>query len=91
MLEDQGLRTNDSRSPMAEAVLLHLYTQRPSLQGKIDLKVDSAGTDAYHVGEEADDRTVAVCRRVRRAPPFSSFYTLYTSLFTHLPGRGREF
>lgn len=54
---------NICRSPMAEAVLVHLYTQRASLGERVDLRVESAGTDAYHVGEEADERTVEVCRR----------------------------
>jgi len=38
---------------MGEAVLRHVAKGR-----KIDLIVDSAGTAAYHVGEEPDDRSV---------------------------------
>ncbi|KAI0076236.1 phosphotyrosine protein phosphatase [Panus rudis PR-1116 ss-1] len=49
---------NICRSPMGEAVLKHVAKQRG-----IDLKVDSAGTAGYHVGEEPDDRTVATCRK----------------------------
>ncbi|WWC69276.1 uncharacterized protein I206_103214 [Kwoniella pini CBS 10737] len=45
---------------MAEAVLKYEITQR-SL--KFDITVDSAGTGAYHEGEEADDRTIAVCKK----------------------------
>jgi low molecular weight phosphotyrosine protein phosphatase len=38
---------------MGEAVLRDIAKER-----KIDLTVDSAGTAAYHVGEEPDDRSV---------------------------------
>lgn len=41
---------------MAEAVLNHRIAQRSSLQGKYEFTVDSAGTGAYHAGDEADDR-----------------------------------
>ena len=44
---------NICRSPMGEAVLRHISKER-----KIDLTVDSAGTAAYHGGEEPDDRSV---------------------------------
>jgi hypothetical protein len=44
---------NICRSQMGEAVLRHIAKQR-----NIDLIVDSAGTAAYHVGEEPDDRSV---------------------------------
>ncbi len=44
---------NICRSPMGEAVLRHIAKER-----KIDLTVDSAGTAAYHVGEEPDERSV---------------------------------
>jgi len=53
-----------SRSPMAEAVLKHQITQRTSLLGRVDIKVDSAGTGAYHAGDDADSRTIETCRRV---------------------------
>ncbi|KAF8507206.1 phosphotyrosine protein phosphatase [Russula emetica] len=49
---------NICRSPIGEAVLRHIAKER-----KIDLTVDSAGTAAYHVGEEPDDRTIAVCKK----------------------------
>lgn len=49
---------NICRSPMGEAVLRHIAKER-----KIDLTVDSAGTAAYHVDEEPDDRTIAVCKK----------------------------
>ena len=42
---------NICRSPMGEAVLRHIAKER-----NIDLIVDSAGTAAYHVGEEPDER-----------------------------------
>ncbi len=42
---------NICRSPMGEAVLRHIAKGR-----NIDLIVDSAGTAAYHVGEEPDER-----------------------------------
>jgi hypothetical protein len=44
---------NICRSPMGEAVLRHTTKER-----KVDITVDSAGTDAYHVGEEPDNRSV---------------------------------
>jgi len=49
---------NICRSPMGEAVLRHTAKER-----NIDLVVDSAGTAAYHVGEEPDDRTTATCKK----------------------------
>jgi len=55
---------NVSRSPMAEAVLKHQITQRISLLERMDIKVDSAGTGAYHAGDDADSRTIETCRRV---------------------------
>ncbi|WVQ98862.1 hypothetical protein IAU59_005993 [Kwoniella sp. CBS 9459] len=51
------------RSPMAEAVLKHQISLRPELAERLDVRVDSAGTGAYHEGEEADDRTIAVCKK----------------------------
>ena len=44
---------NICRSPMGEAVLRHIAKER-----NIDLTVDSAGTAAYHIGEEPDNRSV---------------------------------
>jgi len=43
---------------MGEAVLAHVAKDRG-----IDLYVESAGTADYHVGEEPDERTVAVCKK----------------------------
>ena len=42
---------NICRSPMGEAVLKHVAKER-----RIDMEVDSAGTAAYHVGEDPDER-----------------------------------
>lgn len=49
---------NICRSPMGEAVLRHEATKRG-----IDIEVDSAGTGAYHVGEDPDDRHVYTFQR----------------------------
>ncbi|KZT30701.1 LMWPc-domain-containing protein [Neolentinus lepideus HHB14362 ss-1] len=49
---------NICRSPMGEAVLKHVANER-----RVDLAVESAGTAGYHVGEEPDERTTAVCRK----------------------------
>ena len=44
---------NICRSPTAEGVMLHLLQDR----GITSVVVDSAGTSAYHVGEQADSRS----------------------------------
>ena len=44
---------NICRSPTAEAIMLHLLRQH----NISSVKVDSAGTSAFHVGEEADARS----------------------------------
>lgn len=49
---------NICRSPLGQAVLTHEAKQRG-----IDIIVDSAGTSAYHVGEEPDERSVATCKK----------------------------
>ncbi|PIL31559.1 hypothetical protein GSI_06261 [Ganoderma sinense ZZ0214-1] len=49
---------NICRSPMGEAVLKHVAKERG-----LDVTVDSAGTSGYHIGEDPDDRTVAVCKK----------------------------
>ncbi|KIJ68605.1 hypothetical protein HYDPIDRAFT_173284 [Hydnomerulius pinastri MD-312] len=49
---------NICRSPMGEAVLKHEAARRG-----IDIEVDSAGTGAYHIGEDPDDRTVSTCKK----------------------------
>jgi protein-tyrosine phosphatase len=51
---------NICRSPTAEAVMRHLVHEA-GLAGKIS--VDSAGTGAWHVGEERDRRSRAVASR----------------------------
>ncbi|GAA5850513.1 hypothetical protein JCM5353_004761 [Sporobolomyces roseus] len=57
---------NICRSPMAEAVLQDIVNKR----GYKDFKVDSAGTAGYHIGEEPDERTTAVC--VKHGVPINS-------------------
>ncbi|TDD79432.1 low molecular weight protein-tyrosine-phosphatase [Actinomadura rubrisoli] len=49
---------NICRSPMAESVLRH-HVENEGL----DVEVDSSGTDGWHAGDEADDRTIAALRR----------------------------
>jgi len=49
---------NICRSPMAEWVLRHHVDDEG-----LDVTVDSSGTSGWHVGDEADDRTVAALRR----------------------------
>lgn len=44
---------NICRSPTADAILRHLVKEEG-----LDITVDSAGTHAYHVGEQPDDRTI---------------------------------
>ncbi|WVQ78396.1 hypothetical protein IAT38_000482 [Cryptococcus sp. DSM 104549] len=54
------------RSPMAEAVLKHQITIRDeAFSSRFDVRVDSAGTGAYHEGDSPDSRTVAVCKKHR--------------------------
>jgi len=51
---------NICRSPLAEGVLRHQLEQ----QGLIDrVRVDSAGTGAWHVGERPDPRSMEVASR----------------------------
>lgn len=47
---------NICRSPMAEGVLRHLAEQND-----LNWKIDSAGTEYYHVGERPDRRAIAQC------------------------------
>ncbi|KAI9460998.1 phosphotyrosine protein phosphatase [Lactarius psammicola] len=49
---------NICRSPMGEAVLRKVAKDRD-----IDILVDSAGTGAYHLGEEPDERTTDTCKK----------------------------
>ena len=51
---------NICRSPTAEGVMLALVAEA-GLEDRIE--VDSAGTDAYHVGEEADPRSQRTAER----------------------------
>jgi protein-tyrosine phosphatase len=49
---------NICRSPMAEWVLRHHVEEEG-----LDVEVDSSGTGGWHVGDEADERTIATLRR----------------------------
>ncbi|GAA5860403.1 hypothetical protein JCM3774_000408 [Rhodotorula dairenensis] len=49
---------NICRSPLAEAVFADICKKRG-----LDIDVDSAGTAGYHVGEEPDERSTAVCKK----------------------------
>ncbi|OLT27303.1 protein tyrosine phosphatase [Actinomadura sp. CNU-125] len=49
---------NICRSPMAESVLRHHVEEEG-----LDVEVDSSGTGNWHVGDPADDRTIAALRR----------------------------
>jgi len=51
---------NICRSPMGEAVLRHTAKQRG-----VDIVVDSAGTGAWHIGEDPDDRAVGTCKKYK--------------------------
>ena len=49
---------NICRSPMAE----HIFRHHAEEEG-LDVEVDSSGTGHWHVGDAADERTVATLRR----------------------------
>ncbi|WP_329245776.1 low molecular weight phosphotyrosine protein phosphatase [Actinoallomurus sp. NBC_01490] len=49
---------NICRSPMAE----HIFRHHAELEG-LDVEVDSSGTGHWHVGDSADERTVATLRK----------------------------
>lgn len=51
---------NICRSPLAEGIFLHQAAAR-GVKGLFE--VDSCGTGAWHVGEEADPRSIAVAKR----------------------------
>ncbi|SAL97367.1 hypothetical protein [Absidia glauca] len=51
---------NICRSPMAEAVFAHTVKQHDLSEHFI--KIDSAGTAGYHVGEKPDSRSAATCK-----------------------------
>ncbi|MQY05899.1 low molecular weight protein-tyrosine-phosphatase [Actinomadura macrotermitis] len=49
---------NICRSPMAESVLRHHVEEEG-----LDVEVDSSGTGGWHVGDDADHRTIAALRQ----------------------------
>ncbi|MFD0685926.1 low molecular weight protein-tyrosine-phosphatase [Actinomadura fibrosa] len=49
---------NICRSPMAEWILRHHVAEEG-----LDVEVDSSGTGSWHVGDDADSRTVEALRR----------------------------
>jgi protein-tyrosine phosphatase len=49
---------NICRSPLAEGIM-----QSKIDHHQLDWKVDSAGTGAYHAGEKADPRSIAIARQ----------------------------
>ncbi len=51
---------NICRSPMAEAILRQLIAQRPAYA---NWSIDSCGTGPWHVGKNADPRTLAVLQK----------------------------
>ncbi|KAG1443799.1 hypothetical protein G6F56_010541 [Rhizopus delemar] len=51
---------NICRSPMAEAVFVHTVKEK-KIQHRFS-QIDSAGTAAYHTGEQPDSRSSACCR-----------------------------
>ena len=54
---------NICRSPMAEAVFLHMLAERAAAGKSVAVgEVDSAGTGNWHVGQGADPRTIAACQ-----------------------------
>ncbi|CED82136.1 phosphotyrosine protein phosphatase [Phaffia rhodozyma] len=80
---------------MAEAVFAHEASQRG-----FDVKVDSAGTAAYHVGETPDARTVSTCKahavpinsraRQVRSSDFKHFDYIFAMDKNNLEGLQRE-
>ncbi|EKM83561.1 hypothetical protein AGABI1DRAFT_88519 [Agaricus bisporus var. burnettii JB137-S8] len=61
---------------MGEAVLADIGQKRG-----LDIQVDSAGTAGYHVGEDPDSRTIAVCKK-HNVPITSTARQVRTSDFT---------
>ncbi len=51
---------NICRSPLAEAIFDHLISQEKL---GFSFQTDSCGTGAYHVGEKADHRSIAVANK----------------------------
>ncbi|KAL0951399.1 hypothetical protein HGRIS_008095 [Hohenbuehelia grisea] len=68
---------NICRSPMGEAVLKDVAAKRG-----LDIEVDSAGTAAYHAGEDPDERTVATCKK-HKVPISHSARKVTQADFTH--------
>ena len=82
---------NICRSPLAEGILAHKTKQ-------LDIKVDSAGTAAYHVGELPDKRSIEIASKYnidlssQRARQFSRkdfedfdiIYAMDTNNYAHL-------
>lgn len=65
---------NICRSPTAEGVMLHLLEQRGL---RDEIRVESAGTANYHVGEPPDDRSIqAALRRGVRLPSMAHHFRL---------------
>lgn len=64
---------NICRSPLAEGILKNKVKQH-----KLDWQVDSAGTGAYHVGQQPDPRSQAVAKKygldisIQRARQFTA-------------------
>ncbi len=50
---------NICRSPLAEGVMAHILQKR----NVTDVRIDSAGTNGYHTGEEPDVRSIRVASR----------------------------
>jgi protein-tyrosine-phosphatase len=57
---------NICRSPLADGVFCHLLRERGL---EAHYTVDSAGTSAYHAGDPADSRSIAVARKHGIAVP----------------------
>ncbi|GGU92285.1 low molecular weight protein-tyrosine-phosphatase [Actinomadura cremea] len=69
---------NICRSPMAESVLRHHVEE-----AGLDVEVDSSGTGNWHVGDAADDRTIAALLRAgyRSAHAARQFEALWFSRY----------
>jgi protein-tyrosine phosphatase len=49
---------NICRSPLAEGIMLHLKEKHD-----LNIKIDSAGTASFHIGEAPDPRTIANAKK----------------------------
>jgi len=63
---------NICRSPLADGVFCHLVRERGL---EAHYSIDSAGTSAYHAGDPADSRSIAVARKHGIAVPSISRQT----------------